>query len=237
MDIKIKEAQKRILSLCAKEAKGFALAGGTALEIYYLHHRFSWDLDFFSPLYNLSEIEHLVSVFEKATHKKVTLESELRMSGKAKVRFYSMPVKGASRPLKIYFVEDVFFPKPTIQKNEGVRVYSVENIYLQKIMAMSGTRPQTDEVGRPLHQGRNEARDAFDVYMLSKRIQPLHKFLHKVSTDAQKGIVLWYRTFSRQDLKLTLLDLEIYDQQFNSRELIHHMENEIKLFTKEMLDQ
>ena len=237
MDSKIKEMQKIVLNIFSKEAKDFALAGGTALELYYLHHRFSWDLDFFSPKYDLSEIDWLVSTLKKRIDKKVKLESELLAGGRAKVRFYTLPVKGADRPLKIDFVEDVLFKKPTIQKKEGVRVYSVENIYLQKIAAISGIRMEVDAVGRPVQRGRNEARDVFDVYFLSTKIQPLHKFLARVSPSTQKGIVHWYRTFSRQDLKLALLDMDIYDPQFNAREMIAALETEIKLFMKGVIEE
>lgn len=47
MDLKIRKAQKKILGIFAKRTRSFALAGGTALELYYLYHRFSFDLDFF----------------------------------------------------------------------------------------------------------------------------------------------------------------------------------------------
>lgn len=230
MDPKIKEAQERILNIFSKEAKDFALAGGTALELYYLHHRFSWDLDFFSPKYDLSEIDRLVSAFKKHVEKKLRLESEFTASGRAQVRFYSMPVKGASRSLKIDFVEDVIFKKPTIKNMKGVRVYSVENIYLQKIAAISGIREEPDITGRPIPKGgRNETRDAFDVFVLSKEIQPLHEFLQEVSPSYQKGMVHWYRTFSRQDLKLGLLDVDIDDPP-DPREMVAYLETEIKLF-------
>ncbi len=236
MDPQIKEAQDRVLKVFSKEAKSFALAGGTALERYYLRHRFSWDVDFFSPTYNPTEIDRLVSAYKRRVDKRIKLESELMAGGRAKVRFYSMPVRGASRPLKIDLVEDVLFTKPTIQKKEGVRVYSAENIYLQKIAAIAGILPGVDEVGRPIHQGRGEARDVFDLYWLSLKIRPLHKFLHEVSAPYQKGIVHWYRTFSRHDLKLALLDMDIYDPHFNSREMINALETEIKLFTKGVIE-
>jgi predicted nucleotidyltransferase component of viral defense system len=61
MDSAIRTAQKEILRVFSKTAGNFALAGGTALELFYLHHRFSVDLDFFSPTYSISEIERLVA--------------------------------------------------------------------------------------------------------------------------------------------------------------------------------
>lgn len=150
------------------------------------------------------------------------------------MRFYSLPVKGASRPLKIDFVEDVLIEKPTIRKIHGVRVYGPEDLYLQKVAAIAGTRPEFDAIGRLVQEGRNEARDVFDLYMLSKNIKPLHIFLKHISRSYQKGMIHWYRTFSRHDLRLGVLDIERYEAPFDSREMITHLENEITLFAKEI---
>lgn len=235
MDLKIREAQKKILGVFSKFAKSFALSGGTALELYYLHHRFSADLDFFSPKYNISEIEKLVSAFQKVVGTNMNLKEELSVEGKARVRFYIASVKGTKRPLKIDFVEDVVVLKPRIRKFKGVRVYDVENIYLQKIVAIAGLKPELDEIGRSISKGRREARDVFDIYMLSKKIEPLHLFLQKVSNHLQRGMIHWYRTFSRQDLKLALLDLDIYEDKFDSKEMLIYLEGEIKKFIEEVL--
>ena len=237
MDTLIRSAQKEVLAVFAEKAGGFALAGGTALELFYLHHRFSSDLDFFSPRYSLSEIERLVGAFRKSCRRALSLESELEAAGKARVRFYTLPVKGAGRPLKIDFVEDLLFKKPTIRTRKGIRVYSAENIYLQKIAAISGTRSVLDETGREVMEGgRHEARDAFDLYLLSQKIQPLHRFLQRAPAPWQKGIVHWYRTFSRQELRIALMDLDIYDPSFDSREMIRYLENEIKQFTQAVIE-
>ena len=72
MDIKIRDMQKQILGVFPREAKHFALAGGTALELYYLQHRFSSDLDFFSPRYDVAEIKNLISAFEKKVNKTIS---------------------------------------------------------------------------------------------------------------------------------------------------------------------
>ncbi len=236
MEPKIREAQKQILGVFAKEARGFALAGGTALELYYLHHRFSADLDFFSPQYDLAQIKHLIDAFRKHAHQEIRLESELSVGEKARVRFYTMPVKGSRRPLKIDFVEDVLFKNPVIRRKGGVPVYSAENIYLQKIAAIAGAQPVPDEIGREITEGRHEARDVFDLYMLSRKAQPLHRFLKRAPVPWQKGIVHWYRTFSRQEVKLALMELDIYDPQFNSHQMIRYLENEIERFTQAVIE-
>lgn len=236
MDSKLREAQKLVLKAFSQKAEDFALAGGTALELYYLRHRFSSDLDFFSGKYPVSEIDALAEAFEKHLDRKIHLESEFVSGNKARVRFYAVPVKGSDRPLKIDFVEDVVCASPVIRKIDGVRVYSAEDLYLHKIAAISGTQIITDEAGRQVSEGRKEARDVFDVYMLSKKIQPLHVFLRGLSPRFQKGIVHWYRTFSRQELKLALMELDIYDTEFNARELVIYLENEVKQLAMEAIE-
>ena len=236
MDSAIRSAQKQVLKIFTKRPGGFALAGGTALELFYLNHRFSSDLDFFSPAYCLPEIERLAAAFQEGCRRKLRLESDLEAPGKARVRFYTMPVQGARRPLKIDFVEDVLFEKPVILRKEGVPVYSAENIYLQKIAAISGVRTRRDELGRELYAGRGEARDVFDLYVLSEKVFPLHRFLPRAPLPWQKGIIHWYRTFSRQELKLALMDQEIYDPKFDSREMIRALEQEIQRFTRILLE-
>jgi len=234
MDNYIRSAQKEVLKVFSKEKTSFALAGGTALELYYLQHRFSVDLDFFSPRYTNREVSSIVSKL-KNNFKGIKLESELQVLGKAKVRFYSVPLRG-SRQLKIDFIQDVILDKPKIIKVDSVPVYSAGDIYFHKIVAITGLLPEEDQIGRQVVSGRKKARDVFDLYMLSKKIQPLHLFVGKISGHLQRGLVHWYRSFSRQDLKLDLLDLDIYDKKFNAKEMVIYLENEIKQFIDEVLE-
>lgn len=164
------------------------------------------------------------------------MESDLIAANRAKARFYTVPVKNSRRPLKIDFVEDVLIDQPEIREIEDVRVYSAENIYFHKIAAIAGTRVEFDETGRRFMEGRGEARDVFDLYMLSEKIKPLHMFLRDVPAPWQKRMVHWYRTFSRQDLKLALIDLGIYDAKFSSSGMISRLESEIKEFMKEVVE-
>jgi len=233
----IKKCQQDMLKIFAKKTKTFALAGGTALELYYLHHRFSADLDFFSPGYDFTEIEAIISAFKKELCSRVELEHEFITENHARIRIYSVYVKGFDRVVKIDFVEDVLFDKPAIKIFNRVPVYEAEYIYQQKIAAVTGTRVEIDSTGREIMRGRAEARDAFDIYILSKKIEPLAIFLRKVPRPFQRGMIHWYRTFSRQDLKLGLLDLDIYDKKFNARQMITYLENEINKFMKEEISE
>jgi len=235
MDKNIRRTQKEVLRVFSEHAEDFALSGGTALELYYLHHRFSVDLDFFSPKYDINEIDKLIKEFKKKIGKEIKLENEIMTDNKAKVRFYTISLEDLERPLKIDFIEDVIFDNPDVENFEGVRVYGAENIYLQKIMAITGTRPGIDHIGREIIKGRGEARDAFDVYMLSNKIKPLHVFLQKTPGYIQRGIVQWYRRFSRTELKLALLDLDIYLDGFDAKKMIIHLEKEVEKFIQETL--
>jgi hypothetical protein len=168
---------------------------------------------------------------------KIKLENEFVLASAAKVRFYSADFKGLGRPLKIDFVEDIIFDAPDIKRFEGVPVYSVNSIYLQKVSTAAGTRQKSDEISREFTQGRRKARDAFDIYMLSKKVKPLHLFLKGLPGQMQRGMVHWHQSFSRHDLKLGLLDLDIYDEKFDSRKMIIYLEDEMKKFIKEVLGQ
>ena len=70
MESLIRSIQQKILKVLAKYSKTFALSGGTALDLYYLHHRFSKDLDFFSPNYNIKEINYLIEKIKQETNQK-----------------------------------------------------------------------------------------------------------------------------------------------------------------------
>jgi len=232
MDKALRSFQLEVLNIFKGVKTKFSLAGGTALEIYYLQHRFSSDLDFFSTAYNKNEIERIVSVLKGLSGVKLRRENEIKLNRAATAVFYTLSKKGLKRPLKLDFVEDNLISDPKIVKFAGVPVYSVKDIYAQKILAVSGTFARYDDAGRVFSEGRKESRDAFDIYMLSKKVMPLHKFIQEMPKYAQRGLAHWYNTFSRHDLKIGLIDLDIYDKSFNSQEMIIYLENEIKEFIK-----
>jgi len=236
MDKELRKSQLLVLKAFAVSPQGFALAGGTALELFYLHHRFSADLDFFSPDYSPEKIEKIVKNIEKTGKGKINFESEIELPDRAKVRFYSFTVKGAARNLKIDFVEETLIKKPGIKCFTGIPVYDARDIYYQKISAIAGTGEHKDEFNRDMQSGRNQPRDVFDVYWLSRKIMPLSLFLVKLPAGMQRRIVHWYRNFSRQELKLGLLDMDIYDRGFDAREMVIYIEKEIKDFITKVVE-
>ncbi len=235
MQKEIRGVQQKILEEFSLGNFNFALAGGTALELFYLNHRFSGDLDFFSTKYDESDIKNLIKIFEKKIGLKISFDNEFKTENKAKVIFYIIELK-PDIFLKIDFIEDVFFSNPTIRQFREISVYDVEHIYYQKIMAIAGTYLIRDEIGREKQTGRNAEKDVYDLFCLSKEIIPIHQFLKKMPREQQRGMVAWYRSFSRQDLKLNILDLDIYDKNFDSTVMIKHIDDEIKTFISEFIE-
>ena len=147
------------------------LAGGTALARFYLHHRVSYDLDFFvggnlSPEklslalgrigVNLSDVQlESGGVFAHQLHGYANVDESI---------------------VKISFVEDVYegmWPK----KNFGnVVTEEIGGLYHRKLRTISGSG-----YGKNTRGARQTARDLFDVYVLSKEVQPLHDFLNEAN--------------------------------------------------------
>jgi len=143
------------------------LAGGTALSRYYLHHRVSYDLDFFvgggfSPEklsiaigqigINLSDV-HIESgsVYAHQLHGYANVDESI---------------------VKISFVEDVYedmWPKRSFGK---VISEEIGGLYHRKLRTISGSGYGKDTKG-----ARQTARDLFDAYVLSSETQPIHHFL------------------------------------------------------------
>ena len=72
--------------------------------------------------------------------------------------------------------------------------------------------------------------DVIDIFYLSKKIKPLHHFLIEVPRQQQRGMVRWYRTFSRPEFKIGCLELDIYDKKLDPSEVVGYSEDEIKQF-------
>lgn len=236
MDARLKEIQSQVLQVITGiDNHSFALAGGTALERYYLKHRFSRDLDFFTKSFDLIEIERIVKTIGRELNCPILKDAEFLTELHAKVIFYMLERDDLERPLKIDFVEDVISPSPRIKIFKGLPVYAAEEIYYQKIFAIAGTHEEIDITGRSIFTGRNKARDAVDVYYLSRKIQPLHIYLKEFPRSQQRMFVRWARTYSRMDMKLAVLDLDLYDRKFDVRKMIKYIDDEIDKFIREII--
>jgi predicted nucleotidyltransferase component of viral defense system len=132
----------------------FYWTGGTLLSYYYLHHRYSYDLDFFSEeKFSFDEINQLVSEikvkgnFKEVEFKKIYDRYEFLFIGKESLR-----------------VEFVYYnhEKKTLRKRKkflGVFIDSLEDIATNKLIALLD---------------RSEPKDVFDLYFIftSTKISP-----------------------------------------------------------------
>ena len=129
-------------------AKQFYLTGGTALAAFYLHHRFSEDLDFFSEMEvdTVSVRLLLESLKSKLGIKKIDFQQSLNRN-----LFF---LDFADETIKTEFT---YFPFPRIEQGRveyGLGIDSVIDIASNKLFS--------------IYQ-RAKARDYIDLYLLCKQ--------------------------------------------------------------------
>lgn len=146
-DIKLTKLQKDILSLFGKNnfAKNFYWTGGTLLSYFYLHHRDSVDLDFFSDELFLDD-EYLKFIND--------LKSSVKADG---VKF------NLDKNRRLYFIkrgketvklELVYFPFESIEKKARLEEFSLQVDSLTDIM--------TNKILSTYQ--RSEPKDVYDLY-------------------------------------------------------------------------
>lgn len=221
------KAQDKILGILANKIDDFYLLGGTALAKYYLHHRLSEDLDFFTQDFDYRRIWKIKELLSSAVKKPLEVVKErIKLGEMVRLCIYYVPL-GKKEGLKIDFVEDIVKPLKKYQKINGINVMSLEDIYLRKIHAVTGTQPQIDLTGRKMHFGRQEAKDFYDLYFLSHTFRNLSDFALKYCENNQwEGLIYWFRTYSRQEIKEGLMDLMTF-KKFNFHQMERHFKKEI----------
>lgn len=221
------QSQDKILAALGGHLSPFYLAGGTALAKFYFQHRDSYDLDFFTQTYSIAQVDAIVNLLIKQTGKKMKLIQESHKEGFAKLRVYEL-IFTANTVLKIDFVEDFVPLINPLKAVDGIRVLSLDDIYLRKIYAVSGTFPVIAKTGRKhFLGGRQEAKDFFDLYQLSSTYRRLSEFSLKHCHDLQKeALVRWYQIYNRLEIKIGLTELNTKNPvEFNVLE--RHFKKEI----------
>ncbi|MFH0796283.1 MAG: nucleotidyl transferase AbiEii/AbiGii toxin family protein [Candidatus Omnitrophota bacterium] len=218
---------KDILSAVKNRTGSFYLAGGTALSLFYFQHRLSEDLDFFTQNFDLGEIKKVIETIESFTGQKADLKAENTQPGFVKMQVFDIQMRSGTK-LKVDFVQDSLKLLKGLNEFNGIPVLSVEDIYLRKIFAVSGSLVTTNLVGRPdIAGGRQEAKDHVDLYVLSHTFMPLSKFAREFCGPVQKeGLIRWFNTFDRFRMKSGLLELRTkvpHDWQIMER----HFKDEI----------
>ena len=208
MDKKIVKYQKDVLRVLSGRVGNFYLAGGTALSLFYFQHRLSVDLDFFARDFVYSDIKRIVAYLKNTLNKKIALKGQSLKEKTAKIVVYNVHFT-AKDMLKIDFVEDTVDLLKEPKLVDGIRVLSLEDIYLRKLYALVGMFKAADETGRDKFiGGRTDAKDFYDVYFLSHTFMSLSEFVAKYCDHAiMEAIVRWFRTFDRMCMMDGILTL------------------------------
>lgn len=161
------EEQKQLLAHFPTSAlcKSFYLTGGTALSAFYLHHRLSEDLDFFSEADVGVEA---VLGFVRSVPQVSDIQYERKYDRKIFLLRYS-----ESRVMKVEFTT---YPFSRLEKGlvmEGVQIDSLKDILVNKLVAL------TD---------RRDPKDYVDLYCVLKKY-PEHDLGHLVRlAEAKFGV-------------------------------------------------
>ena len=215
----IREWQEKITGIVTKKFDNYYLTGGTALS-FYLGHRFSEDLDFFSQKYKSEDPDNIMDFIKEETGFEFKLEAEQNSPNLIPMKVYYLELK-KNCVLKIDFVQD--FEKNIKKIKKGL--HAIEDIYYRKIVAAIGGTKKQDIVGRVIHAGRQSVKDLFDIYYLSRFYRALSKFfLEYFSYDRLESLVGWYKGFGRTDLKIELLDLV---PEIDTAQVIRYLDIEI----------
>jgi hypothetical protein len=145
-----KEFMEILASLPDKDQ--FYLAGGTALSEYYLGHRLSFDLDYFTGTENL--ILPLSYQIETACQKRGLSLKVVRRFG----TFVEMLVEKGNESVKIDLALDspYRFESPLLS-SEGIYINDYSDLQVDKLLA---------------YFGRAEPRDAVDLYFILQKASP-----------------------------------------------------------------
>lgn len=232
---KIIRVRDKVLKKLANKLEGFYLAGGTALSLFYFKHRESYDLDFFTKNFSRVKIGKIMSGLSRDMGLTAELSAEQDKQGLAKMMVYSLKT-GSAGSLKIDFVEDVYELLKPLKAIDGIPILAIEDIYLRKILAACGSIATVDSIGRSSFAGgRQEAKDFFDLYFLSKTFMPLSAFVGEYCGYPQKeSIIIWFRTYDRLEMKAGLLEI-ITNKKVAFPEMERHFRDEVKKIIAEEL--
>lgn len=156
----------------------FYLAGGTALAEYYLGHRLSFDLDFFTAEGSLVlPFSHQVEALGQVHDFSVTPVRRF-------ATYVEFLVAGLGETLKVELAQDTPFRfHPPVDTETGIRVNDLLDLELDKLLA---------------YYGRAEPRDAVDLYFILQR-EPVERML-ELSSQKDPGFdLVWSNAIPERD--------------------------------------
>ena len=144
--------------------KSFFLTGGTALAAFYLQHRLSEDLDFFTE--NSGEVRYVLPWAEECA-KQLHLKLEVRRQSVSFANCFFESDRGEI--LRVDFAQDAPFrlEKTVLQPELHIYVDNLTDIACNKLSALFD---------------RAEAKDFVDLYFLDREFLPFREILEKTRT-------------------------------------------------------
>ncbi len=146
---KLYRIQNNVLETLKPVLDGFYLTGGTALGRFYLHHRYSEDLDFFVNADPDFKEKHLV--IGKKLHEEFSLLPGQTVVYDDFARYF---IAYDDAVLKIEFVNDIAYRSGNPLASKYGLIDNPLNILSNKLTAIVG---------------RDEPKDIFDIYMLARK--------------------------------------------------------------------
>ncbi len=235
MKPQIRTYQEKVLKALEGKIDDFCLGGGTALSLFYFRHRESLDLDFFTSKFSKIRVLGVINLLSLCLKKKVVLVGEQAREDMIKLLIFSISIS-KNDSLKIDFIQDYLGLVKQPKIVNGIKVFSLEDIYIRKIFAIAGTLTTEDLSGKPVTKGgRQEAKDFYDLYCLSITFMRLSDFCFKYCNQTtREAIIRWFRTYDRFDIKTGLLDLKL-KKDVDYKDLEAHFKKEIgKIIEKEI---
>ena len=216
----IQTEQKKIHLLTTKKFPDYYLTGGTALAFHF-NHRFSEDLDFFSQRYNKTTADNIMKFIAEKTEYPFQLVFEQDNPKLLPIKMYTLSIRN-SLTLKVDIVQDPYRNIRRIKKG----THSIEDIYYRKILiTLNPQHAKIDDIGREFTTTRQEAKDIFDIYYLSKNYQPLKDFFPRYfSPKLFVRLDSWHRSLDRREM---MIDLNERVENIDPKEIFMHLDDQI----------
>ena len=172
----------------------YLLAGGTALARGYLHHRVSFDLDFFvdgkfSPELLQGRLRRLGLV----------MSDIVVQAGDHLAHELHGTIDGAP-PVRLSFIEDPFATMFETVEVEGFLTEVIDGLYHRKLRTLSGSY---NIEGRAVG-ARQTARDVFDLYVLDRTVRPIMDFVTEINAHGagvpEDGLIAGFRSMPWHEL-------------------------------------
>ncbi|MEW6607717.1 MAG: nucleotidyl transferase AbiEii/AbiGii toxin family protein [bacterium] len=178
----ITNLQKEILSLFSQipDYENFYLSGGTALSEFYLGHRLSYDLDFFTSK------NDLILPFSEAMETRLEKEGFSVVARRKFQTFVEFKLGKKEEETIIHLAYDSPFRfAPSLSSIFGVKVRDWTDIIVDKLLAFFG---------------RAEPRDAIDLFFILKKEDIWH--LLELAKQKDPGFDLYWLTVALEKVRI-----------------------------------